>query len=116
MSQKRPVRQKLSSAANKSNNPKKKAAADKSKKDKVVNKSKPDWMLVPPKEGDTQSKTVNNKRYWWCKNHKFWARHSTSECKGIGYKPTGDSKPKGDDEKKLKMTQALAAIAESDDS
>ena len=113
--------QKLSSAANKSSNSKKKTTADKPKKDKgkgfvMVNKPKPDWMLVPPKEGDTQSKTVNNKQYWWCKNHKFWARHKTSECKGVGYKPTGDTKPKGDDDKKLKMTQALAAIAESDDS
>ena len=64
--------QKLSSAANKSSNPKKKTAADKSKKDKgkgfvMVKGPKPDWMLVPPKEGDTQSKTVNNKQYWWCK-------------------------------------------------
>lgn len=75
---------------------------------------KPDWMLIPPKEGESNSKTVNNKQYWWCPNHNCWTRHKPTECKGVGINK-GDNKDKGGDNKQRKLTQALAAIAESDD-
>ena len=81
-------------------------------------RQKPAWMLKPPADHEKdKSKTVDGKEYWWCPKHKSWTRHKPNECQGVGLSP--DSIKYGKDkeqQKKLKLTKALAAIAEEDSS
>ena len=71
---------------------------------------KPDWMLKPPTDNEKgKSKTVEKKEYWWCPNHKCWCRHKPSDCKGVGANRDSANR---DDSKKLKLSKALAAVAE----
>ena len=47
-------------------------------------KKLPDWVYkFPGKEfvDSNKSKTVDGKEYWWCKNHKRFVQHKTSDCK-----------------------------------
>ena len=79
---------------------------------------KPAWILKPPADHEKdKSKTVDGKEYWWFPKHKSWTRHKPNECQGVGLSP--DSIKYGKDkeqQKKLKLTKALAAIAEEDSS
>ncbi len=78
---------------------------------------KPDWMTMPPKEGANNHKVVNDKEYWWCPKHKSWTRHQPSECKGLGFKPSGAAKKKEEDSESpgLNVNKALAAMMESEE-
>lgn len=92
---------------------------EKPKKDRKKNE-KPAWMLVPPKSNESNKKHVNKKDYWWCPNHKSWVRHHPNECKGQGVKPDkgkgkDEEKKTNEDSKQLKISAALAAIAEAEE-
>jgi hypothetical protein len=89
------------------------------------NKKKvPKWKVTPPTDGVTM-KTVNDKTYNWCLNHKAWVAHTTANCKGIGtntVKPSdNESKPTAQPTKpkvqnnKMQFRKALNAIIEASD-
>ena len=67
------------SNSNKSGNKKKD-----NKKGKKKGKKKKDsdyaWKKVPPGNGVSHTKTVNNKMYHWCDHHQAWTIHSPAEC------------------------------------
>ena len=71
---------------------------------------KPAWMLIPPKAGEPTKKKVNEKWYHWCKNHKAWTRHTPAACEGKGITPRKD-----EENKTLKLSNALAAIVQDSD-
>jgi hypothetical protein len=54
-----------------------------SEKEKREQKYK--WKLIPPKDGESTTKTVlvdgKRKKYYWCVNHQAWTLHSPAECK-----------------------------------
>lgn len=100
----------------------KKGAAGTKKGSKGKSYEKHAWMTVPPKEGEKQSKHVDDKVYHWCPNHVRWTRHTASECKGIDFR-SGESKPKGgkgqpsDSSTKatMKLNKALTAISDNEE-
>jgi hypothetical protein len=65
-----------------SDNKKGKGKGKQDKKDKEKSKKKPDWMLKEPIGSEPKTKTVDEKEYHWCPNHKSWTRHKPSECNG----------------------------------
>lgn len=80
----------------------------------LKSRKKPAWMLKPPTDAEKgKSKMVDKKEYHWCPHHKSWVRHSPAECKGTGLAKEGDNRNKSDTNK-LKLTKALAALAEED--
>ncbi len=85
---------------------------------KKKKQEKPKWMTVPPKDDDSKTKTVDGKSYHWCPNHEAWTRHKPSECQGKGFKKPEpkkeDEEKKSEGNKRGKLAQALASIAESD--
>ena len=96
----------------------------KKKRDKKGDKKMPaKWMLTPPKDGKSTTKTVNEKVFHWCLNHKHWVAYTTAQCKGIGMnmKNAYEGKDKQDDNKpkvqdrKVQFCKALNAIIDSDD-
>ena len=105
-------------------NKEKKSASKKDKKpgnDKTKGKDnkKPEWMLIKPKQGEPQKKTVNDKVYHWCPKHEAWTRHSPSECNGKGSMAThnadSDKKVVSFSAKpKMSISKALQAIAADD--
>jgi hypothetical protein len=89
-----------------------------------------DWKTKPPKpKNKDKSKTVKNKVYWWCPNHKMWCLHKASECKGLGHNPRAEgantvtfapgTRPAApitpSRATALRVSSALQNIAESDD-
>ena len=38
------------------------------------------WKKVPPKQGESRTKTVGLKTYNWCKDHMAWVCHDPAEC------------------------------------
>jgi hypothetical protein len=50
-------------------------------KQKSKNNDKWAWKKIPPKDGESNMKTVNNTIYHWCKYHQAWVVH-TPEGKG----------------------------------
>ena len=83
---------------------------DKGKK----NKKKPDWMLIPPKEGQAMTKMVNNKSYHWCTCHKAWTQHKPADCHGRNA-PANTTDSSTNPERKLQLEHSLTTIAEDDD-
>jgi hypothetical protein len=92
----------------------------KQQKGKQGNFDKPAWMLEKPKDGEPKKKEVKGKTYWWCTKHNFWARHPPEKCKGKGIQESDQNKGqekkdnKPNDSKALKISKALATIAEED--
>lgn len=77
---------------------------------------RPDWMLKPPTDGESKTKHVNNKQYWWCPKHEAWGRHKPDACEGRGLKQEEKGKQEGQDKgdkKKLRLSKALANLAEA---
>ena len=80
---------------------------------------KPDWMLKPPTDGKT-TKFVEGKQYWWCKEHKAWGTHTFEDCNArkarLARESSQNKDVKSDNEvsRKLKLTKALATIAEAE--
>lgn len=121
------------SKANKNDFPAKDKSKDNAKDDtgrkpKVKKQRKPSWMLIPPKQGDKHTKTVNSKEWHWCPKHECWVRHSPAECKGKGFVPgkrkqsdetntrqTNESNEQQPPNKKVKMANALFALLQNDD-
>jgi hypothetical protein len=91
-----------------------KGGPNKKKKDK---KPEPEWMTTAPPEGQT-TETINGSEWIWCTTHLAWGKHTTAVCEkrlSAEAKPT----PKSDgklDGKSIKISKALAAIANADDS
>ena len=57
----------------------------------------PAWMKKWPGKAfvdGNQSKTKDGKQYWWCKKHKRFCRHQTSECKLTSSSPSGGNAPR----------------------
>jgi hypothetical protein len=93
------------------------------RKKKDRNADKPLWMTTPPAAGMPHSKTVDGKKgeWEWCPTHKAWGRHKHQVCelqlKGLrskGLKPPKYG-GKSNDDKTLKINQALAAIIKQED-
>jgi hypothetical protein len=86
---------KMKKPAEKAGNNKKgkgKGKKDKKGKDKEKSNKKPDWMLKEPTGSKPKTKTMNQKEYHWCPNHKCWTRHKPSECNGHNAQ-TGNNAP-----------------------
>jgi hypothetical protein len=77
------------------------------------------WLKVPPKQGDKQSKTVDGKMYFWCKNHLRWGRHTSNDCKkgqpGKQVKQNNNHGQNKAGNKTLTFAESLAAVLEDDD-
>jgi len=77
------------------------------------------WKLVPPKENDAKTKTVDTKEYHWCTNHASWSMHSAKECNlNVATTPTvtkGAKKPQGKATDAISLSNALASIMEGRD-
>ena len=77
------------------------------------------WKLVPPKENDAKTKTVDTKEYHWCTNHASWTMHSAKECNlNVATTPTvtkGTKKPQGKATDAISLSNALASIMEGRD-
>jgi len=66
-----------------------------------------EWKKVPPKDlQDTKQK--NGKNYHWCIKHQMWTLHKPEDCKLEGKEASKDDN--------LKLTAALAAIEDDEDS
>jgi hypothetical protein len=59
-------------------------------KQKTKNQPKSDkykWKLVPPKDGEQNTKKIfqdgQKKIYYWCPHHRMWTKHSPQECKKL---------------------------------
>ena len=93
-----------------------KGSPNKKKKDK---KPDPEWMSKAPPEGQT-TKTINGSEWTWCATHLAWGKHTDLACNvrlaaEAKAKAAGKSDAKSDT-KALKISKALAAIANADDS
>ena len=58
------------------------------------------WRNVPPKSGESEIKTVNGVVWKYCKEHKYWCKHTTSECEITKKKKMNDlcqKKEQGED-------------------
>ena len=79
------------------------------KKHKVVYA---DWMLQAPKDGESRTKTVKEKQYWWCPHHQNgkgqWVRHKPEEHK---FKDEND-KSKDKRSNNTPKADVAAAVAE----
>ena len=55
------------------------------KKGKSKSNDKWAWKRVPPKEGDSDEKLVNNVKYFWCPHHSLWTltRHTDENCEVV---------------------------------
>ena len=66
------------------------------------------WKKLPPKHRE-KTKTHNGKTYHWCLHHVAWTIHRPEECSKV----SGESAPPQDEHnKKMKLSEALAAICE----
>jgi hypothetical protein len=83
-----------------------------------------DWKLQPPTDNQ-KTKTVDDKKYFWCPNHNDgkgqWVRHAPTECKGKRKSNKKDEdknheKTKGviKQDKKVTFATTMAALLESD--
>jgi hypothetical protein len=66
------------------NNRKSNNQQGKSTKKQSGKKTLPAWMTKWPGQAfvdSNQSKTVEGKKYWWCKHHKCFVQHQSNECK-----------------------------------
>ena len=104
-----------------SNKEKKSASKGDKKSDKNKTKGKdnkkPDWMLIKPKQGEPQKKTVNDKVYHWCPKHEAWTRHSPSECNGkesMAHNKDSDKQVSFSSKPTMSISKALQAIAADD--
>jgi hypothetical protein len=69
----------------------------KSSKKKKEKKDLPAWVTKWPGKDfvdANQTKVVDGKTYWWCKKHKRFVQHKTSECKK-GSSSSGQSGSRG---------------------
>jgi hypothetical protein len=90
-------------------------------------KPKPEWMLKPPTNNETTTKTVNGKVHHWCSKHKSWGQHTTNECKGLGVKPVGakngnstnpinaQNTTNNDTNRRLTFARAMETIADNEE-
>ena len=77
------------------------------------------WKLVPPKEDDPKTKTVDTKEYHWCSNHASWTVHTAKECnmspQGMSPPVKIPKKPKDKSSEAIALSTALASIMEGND-
>ena len=70
----------------------------------------PEWMKVPPKEGQKHAKVHDGKEYYWCPKHTRWVRHKPEDCKGVGYNPKDPASKKAKPDSGSKLAKAYATI------
>ena len=77
------------------------------------------WKLVPPKEDDPKTKTVDTKEYHWCSNHASWTVHTAKECnmspQGMSPPVKIPKKPKDKSAEAIALSTSLASIMEGND-
>ena len=95
-----------------SNGDGKKGGNDNNKNTKNDKNLYADWMLKAPESGQAKTKTVNDKRYWWCPHHQEgkgqWVRHKPEDHK---FK-SSDDKSKGKNKDNMPKADVAAAVAE----
>ena len=92
----------------------------KNEKKRSSNKSDdlPSWVFEKLKPGESKTKTVNGKKWYFCDHHGRWTRHTTEKCKKTGI---NEEKTKTNQEnikystRSSKLAKAMNAIAEEDD-
>ena len=77
----------------------------------------PAWKLVPPGENESKAMKKNGKDYYWCPYHYdagMWCVHTVKECSTrIKLLEKGeDQREDMNDADKLRLTHAIASIAE----
>ena len=40
-----------------------------------------EWKKVPPKQGEPETKKVDDTEWFWCREHKAWSLHATKDCR-----------------------------------
>jgi hypothetical protein len=63
---------------------KKQNGEGKHNKNKKGSDKLPKWCIMPPNEGESNTKTYKNKMIYWCPTHSQWVAHHPEECKGYG--------------------------------
>jgi hypothetical protein len=66
------------------------------------------WRSIPPKAGESLTKTVQGKEWKYCSVHKFWCSHTAETCRD---KPTNESTRQPTPEE---ITASLAAVGVQD--
>jgi hypothetical protein len=77
-------------------------------KSNVRPKGLPDWVYIGPTSGETETKTVNGKVYYWCSNHRKWSlnpQHTTPQCRGYGVKEIADANNNTSGSRSTRTTQ-----------
>ena len=74
------ISSKKSKSKDKEKKLKKKGKRNKSNKSKSKNNGKWAWKDVPPKEGESHTKKVDDKEYHWCDEHLAWGVHTEDDC------------------------------------
>lgn len=91
---------------------------NKRKADGKKEREKPAWMTKEPNDKN-EVKIVDDKKYYWCPNHKSWTRHKPSECKGKGYMPNKINEKKvtksSESKRELKLAKAAESLISEDD-
>ena len=101
----------------------------KNRRDKKNKKRVPKWKTTPPKDGESTTKKIKGKTFYWCPAHQEWVNHRPEDCKGIGTPQKGQqpADEKGGDQpkkpaftpkppnKRLQFQRALNAIVEASD-
>lgn len=76
-----------------------------------------EWKKVKPAEGEPHSKTINGRKYNWCKFHSAWTMHHPSDC-ALGKEATGSQVGQKEEKKKkestLSLNKALLAMMSED--
>ena len=82
---------------------------------------KPEWMKIRPKDDALHKPRMwNNKQWWFChpdtggKCDGEYRRHKPSECEGKSFLTKNKKAPPKNQEKKLKIAEALAAVTHDD--
>jgi len=104
--------------ANRNVTPNGKKEKEKTRKAKLAKKWA--WKLVPPKENDPKTKTVDTKEYHWCIHHASWTVHTAKECNLNSNATPATHKPvkkpiKDKSADAITLSNALASIMETQD-
>lgn len=115
---------KLSRSIKKKN--KKDAPKKAEKKSKKGNKNKQrqnadmEWKKKPPRDGESHTKTVSNKTYYWCPAHMAWTIHKPAECRLNQERDSNQSNNNGNSHegnpRRNALNQAMTAIMNNLDS
>ena len=69
------------------------------------------WMKEAPAEGQSKTKKVNNRKFYWCHHHSLWTRHSPDECQKARSNKAESKTEEAKQGGKAKMDKALTTVA-----